>query len=327
MKIGFFDNGIGFRGTTRAMIEYALLFSPVNNIKFFFIKESKWNQLSICPQILKLGIELHPISNYEEIKGHNLDLLYHITGAPHSSLGWVNGLADLSIIHQCGFNRIKDVEGSITAYVSHWQNYHFSCSSKNVLPHVISKPKDQPSQNNAREALGIPQDSIVFSRHGGFDTWNLPWVTKVVYEVAKSRKDLYFLFMNTPKFCDLKNVLFLEATSSSAERDIFLAASNCMLHARWEGETFGLACAEFLIRGKPIITWSGSRERNHILLGGQSVIFYNMPEDLYTILCSLTLDKLGFFAGQIPYENLEYYFAPQVRNILSSLLQPYNIKI
>jgi hypothetical protein len=47
-----------------------------------------------------------------------------------------------------------------------------------------------------------------------------------------------------------------------------------MLHARWHGETFGLAVGEFAVLGKPVITFGGSRERAHLeMLGGQGLVY------------------------------------------------------
>ena len=56
-----------------------------------------------------------------------------------------------------------------------------------------------------------------------------------------------------------------------------------MIHARLEGESFGLSCGEFSIRNKPVITWDGSRERNHIYVLGDKGIYYNNSEQLYDI--------------------------------------------
>ena len=57
-----------------------------------------------------------------------------------------------------------------------------------------------------------------------------------------------------------------------------------MIHARNEGESFGLSCGEFSIRNKPVITWNGSRERSHIEILGDKGIYYNNEGDLYEIM-------------------------------------------
>ena len=93
-----------------------------------------------------------------------------------------------------------------------------------------------------------------------------------------------------------------------------------MLHARGEGETFGLACAEFLINRKPIITWGQSRERNHVLIGGQSTIFYNHENDLTSILEYLNHDFINMKKELIPIGHLEMYSPLKVLPKLKSYL-------
>jgi len=57
-----------------------------------------------------------------------------------------------------------------------------------------------------------------------------------------------------------------------------------MIHARNEGESFGLSCAEFSIKNKPVITWDGSRERNHIDVLGDRGIFYSDAQGMLDCL-------------------------------------------
>ena len=56
-----------------------------------------------------------------------------------------------------------------------------------------------------------------------------------------------------------------------------------MLHARSGGETFGLACAEFSILNKPVITCLMG-ERAHIDILGNKGLYYSNPTELYNIL-------------------------------------------
>jgi hypothetical protein len=58
--------------------------------------------------------------------------------------------------------------------------------------------------------------------------------------------------------------------------------------ARERGETFGLTCGEFSICQKPVITWNGSREREHLLILKDKAVTYNTPDELYNILKTFT---------------------------------------
>ena len=56
-----------------------------------------------------------------------------------------------------------------------------------------------------------------------------------------------------------------------------------MLHARLEGETFGLACGEFAIAGKPIITCN-SGDYAHLAILKDKAIIYDNADRLTMIL-------------------------------------------
>jgi len=62
-----------------------------------------------------------------------------------------------------------------------------------------------------------------------------------------------------------------------------------MIHARNIGESFGLSCAEFSLRNKPVITYYNSLERNHIDTLKEKGIYYENKQDIDHIL--LNLDK------------------------------------
>jgi hypothetical protein len=57
-----------------------------------------------------------------------------------------------------------------------------------------------------------------------------------------------------------------------------------MIHARSDGETFGLAIGEFSSLNKPIITCRSSVDNCHIDILGDNGIIYNSEEELVTIL-------------------------------------------
>ena len=56
-----------------------------------------------------------------------------------------------------------------------------------------------------------------------------------------------------------------------------------MIHARGEGETFGLSCGEFSLCNKPIITWANSNDRAHIEILGDQGFYYKNKKDLKNI--------------------------------------------
>jgi hypothetical protein len=71
-----------------------------------------------------------------------------------------------------------------------------------------------------------------------------------------------------------------------------------MLHARHRGETFGLACGEFSVAGKPFLTWAHSRETAHIGNSKGVCCLYSNKEDVIRIIESgewkMDMSKTGY---------------------------------
>ena len=60
----------------------------------------------------------------------------------------------------------------------------------------------------------------------------------------------------------------------------FINTCLAMLHARSEGETFGLACAEFAYCDRKVITYKHSPEVAHLEMLGDAKMEYDSPETL-----------------------------------------------
>jgi len=143
------------------------------------------------------------------------------------------------------------------------------------------------SEEDLRGKLGISKGAKVFGRHGGWDTFNIPFARRAVIEHAQNFTGDHFLFLNTEPIRGterLPNVHYFPATVDAVEKSKFLASCDAMLHARWHGETFGLAVGEFAVLGKPVITFSESREKAHLEMLGNQALLYRHAGELAGIL-------------------------------------------
>lgn len=121
-----------------------------------------------------------------------------------------------------------------------------------VLPFIVALPAPT---GRLRPALGIPPGAFVFARHGGWQQFDVPFVQQAVREVAAALPAVWFLFMHTAPFMpEAANVRFLPGSSDPQARADFVGAADAMVHGRSDGETFGLACAEFSLMNKPVVT-------------------------------------------------------------------------
>ncbi len=155
-----------------------------------------------------------------------------------------------------------------------------------VLPNVIDL---HAPCGDLREELGIPRDAFVFGCIGGRDSFDIPWVRDAVTRVAADRPDIHFVFVHIRPFDDAPpaNVRFLPATVDGARKRRFVDTCDAMIHARSIGETFGCACGEFAVCGKPVVTCALTEpwgDLEHLsLLGGKGVL-YRDPSQLDALL-------------------------------------------
>ena len=177
-----------------------------------------------------------------------------------------------------------EFHGDAFAYVSRWCSKVMTGREESFVPHFVPK---LDSKMDLREKLGISTKAKVFGRHGGWDTFNIPFVRKAVVQHAQQNPEDHFVFLNTEPMRgaeNLTNVHYLAATVDPEEKARFLATCDAMLHARWHGETFGLAVGEFAVLGKPVITFADSRERAHLEMLGRQSLQYRHAGELIKIL-------------------------------------------
>ena len=150
------------------------------------------------------------------------------------------------------------------------------CKKIPVLPYIVNKHKNY---GDLRKELNIDPNTTVFGRHGGLETFDLKFVKNSIEEVLDKRKDIVFLFLNTKKFTTHERIIYLKKTISLREKSLFIDTCDYMLHARKDGETFGLAVAEFSVANKPIITYANSKDKEHLrILNNMSVVYKNKKE-------------------------------------------------
>jgi hypothetical protein len=208
------------------------------------------------------------------VRQHSVDVMYFIKQGDNDGL-LVPGCKN--VVH--AVFPYTEPHGDVYAYISEWLSTYATGGRTPFVPHMVRLPTDLHS--NLRSELGIPEDATVFARHGGNDTFNIEGVHFVVQKIAEMRPDIYFLFLNTDRFCEPKrNIIFLDGTSDPLYKQRFINTADCMLHARLFGETFGLSIAEFSVSNKPVLTWDGSRERCHIEILGEKGLFYSTGVDL-----------------------------------------------
>lgn len=292
MIVAFHTNQLSERGTEVALYDYAHYNETILGNRSIVVTPAAPEAAS--PAVLERFRQRFEIVHYRdpaqlerELIPRGVDVFYCIK----------RGVPDALDIRKLKFCvhvifREHQPHGDVYAYVSEWLARKMAGTEGLWVPHIVHKPA---SDQNLRQTLGISPDAVVFGRHGGATTFNIPWARRAVLQVARRRPDIHFLFLNTaftpPRFRAFPaNIHLLPATSDPVERSRFINSCDAMLHARRVGETFGLACAEFSAHNKPVITWAGAKCRAHFEILRGAAIPYRTKGDLVDILLKFRPD-------------------------------------
>jgi hypothetical protein len=280
MNVGFRLNGLGFGGVEVAVYDYAFYNKHLlGNESIIFYREEN-TEPSVKDKFGK-EFKLIPYKSKSDIENNlkDIEVLYSIkSGEPDEYIfpGVINSVHAVFTIRYPQGNRF--------ASISRWLSKTDGIGITPWVPHMINLPDHDM---NMRENLGIPKDAFVFGRHGSFKEFNVPFVWDSINEVLQKRSNAYFLFLNTPVGIKHERVINLDPIWDLDKKTEFINSCDAMIHARSRGETFGIACGEFSIRNKPVITYGLSPEKAHIDILGDKCLIYNSKTDLSKILLSL----------------------------------------
>jgi hypothetical protein len=305
MIVGFHSNQLGLRGTEVALFDYAHYNETIlGNISYVFAPaNSDMSSFDKFKERFKDRLILY--NTFGEL---NLSSSYKVDAMYFIKAGYNDGLyypGVKNIVHAV-FDA-SDKHGDVYVAVSEWLGNKFNVDH---LPHIVSLPTVTES---FRSQLNIPEGDIVFGRYGGADQFDIPYLSDVLFAMAEAGR--WFLLMNTkPLTRQHPRILYLNPVIDLPTKTAFINTCDAMIHGRSEGESFGLAIAEFLHQNKPVITNINCRDRNHIHVLKDKGFYYASPNELYSILGSI--EKKDY-----KVKNLVSSFSPEiVMNKFKSLL-------
>ncbi len=301
MRALLHDNQLCERGTTTSMLDYARVLRAAGHD----IEISYWSQAPAnVPEIIsRVGEEfrLLPHSGRYELplEAPSFDSVYFIKAGGDDGLV-VPGVHTL--VHAV-FQQYEP-HGSRYAYISEWlaetmrDQVTGRQGRQSGLPELGAAAKEAGCQNalgfealdlivdvaspqtGVRAELGIPEEAFVILRFGGLDTFDIGWAQETVVTLLDQNRDWYFIGLNTERFTDHPRACFIPMVMDPTEKASIIAASDVFLTARGQGEAFGVAIAEALQIGIPVLAWNGGTDRNHIhMLSGLGALF-RQPWDL-----------------------------------------------
>ena len=314
MKILFESSMISCQGTSVAVNDYAHFNQEILGNESIILSKSQnylsrvgngnFNHDPVALDFFKKKYNVFFYDSWGEaekiIESVSPDLFYTLKGGGRDEIITQN---TKSCVH--AVFRGLEPHGNKNAFISEWLSKNFLDGKYPFVPHIVDLPK---IDDDLRKELNIPKNAIVFGRHGSKTTFNIPFVFDVINKIVNERNDIYFLFLNTNNSCEnfenyqLINhtrIIHLPVTFDNEYKTKFINTCDVMLHARVNGESFGLSIAEFSIRNKPIITWTGLNHNQyfpwgfdfaHIEILGDTAFYFNDYNDLYEILNNFTPD-------------------------------------
>jgi hypothetical protein len=300
-KIAFHSNQLGIRGTEVALYQYAKYNEEIlgnKSVIMTFPNRDMEAYQKFADRFEVVVMEWWEYEGY--LNENNFDYLYLI------KMGINDGysLDTIKTLVHTVF-RFNEPHGHKYFYVSDWlakdQGY---LPETHSLPHIC-EPLPEPT-DNLRSLLKIPSDVKVFGSYGGSTEFNIKFVKETIRKIVRKHPNIFFIFMNFQKFDDHEQVKFLPGNYDLNIKSNFVNSCDYMIHARYGGETFGLACSEFALANKPIVTYGSSAEKCHTEILGEYGIYYNNTEELFDIIENV--DKyIKFEDYTIPYRQ----FSPE----------------
>lgn len=281
--IAFHSNQLSIRGTEVALFDYASNNEAVLNHNSVIVYNAGSTHNSAAA-LAKFGARFQVVGyrtpdEIDTLLGRNkVDLLYAIKAGKNDGL---YSRTVPTMVHAVFPTSPAQAHGASYAFVSEWLSQQ--CSQRKIpsVPHIVELPD---VDGDLRCELQLPQQAKVLGCHGGPQSFDVPSAIEAVRHLLAHSPDTYFVFLNIDRFVEHPRAIFLPGTSDMADKTRFINTCDAMLHARLLGESFGLACGEFSIRNKPVITYAHGKHRHHIEVLGDSGFYYTDARSLIDII-------------------------------------------
>lgn len=290
--LGFHSKQLTDRGTEVALFDYALAAKELlgHDVRVYVPADST----NIVPEVRRRFEEHFELVLYTTPKSISCDALYVI------KRGHPGRITDSVPELNHAFEYVSEPHGHRFAAISEWLARNAMrplrlprgrvvklprLKKPDVVPLIVTLPD---VRDDFRAELGIPDEAIVFGRHGGVGTFSIDFVKAAIRTVLGERNDIWFVFTNVERFYEHERIAYLPHVPDRAGVRRFVNTCDYMIHAHQLGEGFGLAVAEFALVGAPVLTFLGSPRMAHLdLLADGLLLGYADYEDVMQYLRTL----------------------------------------
>lgn len=340
MRLLLHDNQICERGTTTSMLAYAeVLIAQGHDVEISYWRDAPANIPFVIEQVKRsFPLHAHPEPDRLPASLSGFDAAYFIKAGNQDGLMLPDSH---NLIHAVFGN--YDPHGSRYAYISQWLADEVrkdstgrhgrrsgaldrgkaavaqGCLNALDFAHLDLIVDIPEPQEGMRQQLGLPDDAFVILRFGAYDSFDVPWAKETVIQLLDQHPNWFFVGLNTKPFTKHPRAQFIPMVSDQVEKASLIAAADVFLTARGEGEAFGVAIAEALQIGIPVLAWRGGAYRNHVaMLGGLDATFAN-PRQLSRKLKRLAAGRYSSTPSHLQDRGNQYrpdIVAPQLEKLL-----------
>jgi hypothetical protein len=234
-----------------------------------------------------------------QLKELNVDALYYISSGEDKKFAADNFPRRIPLLVHCVFD-MSAPHGKVYAGISEWIAKKYN--QQLYVPHMITVDEDS---SDLRTELGIPADALVFGRIGGKDSFNIEFAFNAIIKAINTRNDIYFVFAPmTHRYIIHPRVIYTDVITNSFRKRRFINTCNAMIHARSEGESFGIAVLEFSKCNRPVIMYPGT-DQQHILNLKKALVYTNQEQ-----LEDYLINFESYFKKEENYDETEQ-FSPE----------------
>jgi glycosyltransferase involved in cell wall biosynthesis len=289
--IAFHSNQISLQGTEVALYDYAHFNETLLGNQSLIVYDQ--NNPNNSPAALPKFQNRFTVVGYQSrseldvlLKHHGVDALYAIKSGKRDGL--VSAVVP-TMVHAVFPTDPRQAHGSAYAYISEWLSWHCSRNQVACVPHIVHLPQ---VDGDLRAELGIPEDAFVVGGYGGAGSFNIPAAISGLKQALNQRADLDAVFLNITPFMQHERVHFLPGSPDMERKVRLIHTCDAMLHGRKLGESFGLACGEFSICNKPVITYRYGKHTHHMDVLGKRGFYYTDAASLADIIGRMSRKQL-----------------------------------
>jgi len=279
MKIAFHTPQIDVRGSCVSLYDYAHYNETLLGNRSVIITPKVAEHQSIAVYKFAKRFKVLYYSSIKELETliEDCNILYTIK---YGKKDTIVSKKVKTVVH-CVFD-LSEPHGDVYAAVSDTLAKKFG---KTEFVHHMIGLKPSRTCDNMRKKLGIPEDAVVFGRHGGQDTFDLQIAKSAITHAVHDFPHVHFVFVNTPRFCEHPRVHHLDKIVDLDEKNRFIMTCDAMIHGQSLGETFGISIGEFSVNNKPIVAFNGKVWNDHYkTILKEQALWYLTDDECYKIL-------------------------------------------